>query len=75
MGLIGGAIKKNLDLLLPSSNHIYLLLIMCVFILIKMVIVKYSYNYIAPKIMKDKNVYELTYVDSLLLVILASCLF
>ena len=74
MGLIGGAFKKNMDKLLPSYNFIHVFLLMLTFILIKMVLVKYCYNEVVPRIMKDDNVYKLTYIDSLLLVILVSSL-
>jgi MFS-type transporter involved in bile tolerance (Atg22 family) len=75
MGLIGGSLKKNMTALIPTTNHLYLMIILLIFLLIKMIFVKYCYNQIVPKLMKDDNVYKLTYVDSLLLVILASCLF
>ena len=39
-----------------------------------MVLVKYSYNEVIPRVMKDEKVYKLTYTDSLLLVILVSSL-
>tara|TARA_Y100000389_G_C17196564_1_gene381500 strand:+ start:386 stop:613 length:228 start_codon:yes stop_codon:yes gene_type:complete len=74
MGLIGGALKKNMDKLVPSYNFIHVFLLMLTFILIKMVLVKYCYNEVVPRIMKDDKVYKLTYTDSLLLVILVSSL-
>ena len=39
-----------------------------------MILVKYCYNEVVHKLMKDDNVYKLTYTDSLLLVILVSSL-
>ena len=74
MGLIGGAIDKKIGKLLPTSNHLYIFLLMLLKILLKTILVKYCYNEVVPKIMKDDNVYKLTYTDSLLLVILVSSL-
>ena len=44
-------------------------------LLIKIVVVKITYNTVIPKIMKKEDVYKLTYTDSLFLVVLASSLF
>uniref|UniRef100_A0A6C0C5L3 Uncharacterized protein n=1 Tax=viral metagenome TaxID=1070528 RepID=A0A6C0C5L3_9ZZZZ len=74
MGLIGGGIKKGIQKVFPTYNFIHIFLLMFVIILIKMVLVKYCYNEVMPRIMKDDKVYKLTYTDSLLLVILVSSL-
>ncbi len=74
MGLIGGGLNKKLEKMIPAYNTFYIFLLMFVIILIKMVLVKYCYNEVMPRIMKDDKVYKLTYTDSLLLVILVSSL-
>jgi len=74
MGLIGGGLNKKIESVLTEYKFIHIFLLMFIVILIKMVLVKYCYNQVVPKLMKDDNVYKLTYTDSLLLVILVSSL-
>ena len=74
MGLIGGGLNKKIESVLTEYKFIHIFLLMFIVILIKMVLVKYCYNEVVPKLMKDDNVYKLTYTDSLLLVILVSSL-
>jgi hypothetical protein len=73
MGLIGGAVKsmKGMD----NKTAIYMMFAVLSLLLIKIVVVKITYNNIVPKIMKKDDVYKLTYTDSLFLVVLASSLF
>ena len=49
--------------------------IVAIILVVKTFLVKVCYNEVVPKIMKDDNVYRLTFVDSLFLVILFSNLF
>jgi len=74
MGLIGGGLNKKIESVLTEYKFIHIFLLMFIVILIKMVLVKYCYNEVVPKLMKDDKVYKLTYTDSLLLVILVSSL-
>ena len=73
MGLIGGAVKnmKGMD----NKTAIYTLFAVISLLLIKIVVVKITYNTVIPKIMKKEDIYKLTYTDSLFLVVLASSLF
>jgi hypothetical protein len=70
MGLIGGGLKKSVEKIFPSYNFIHVFFLMLFVIILKMLLVKYSYNEVVPRLMKDENTYKLTYTDSLLLVIL-----
>ena len=73
--LIGGAIKKTVEKLSGNKyNVLYVFLGALIILLIKTYLVKLTYNKIMPKIMKDDNIYNLTYTDSLFLVILISSL-
>ena len=51
--MIGGAIKKKLSNMSGSGSTIMMILGFVLLMLIKMYLVKMSYNIIAPKIMKD----------------------
>ena len=68
MGLIGGAIKKSINIIDPSMNFITIFLIGLIIIFIKAYIVQISYNSVVEKITGNK--YKLTYMDSVFLVIL-----
>ena len=67
--MIGGAIKKIKNMGERSST-IMMILWFVLMMLIKMYLVKMSYNIIAPKIMKDDKAYKLTMADALFLVII-----
>ena len=73
MGLIGGAVKsmKGTD----NKTVIYIMFAVLSLLIIKIVLVKITYNNVMPKIMKKEDVYKLTYTDSLFLVVLVSSLF
>ena len=68
--MIGGAIKKKLENMGDSSSIIMMILGFVLMMLIKMYLVKMSYNIIAPKIMKDDKAYKLTMRDAFFLVII-----
>ena len=68
--MIGGAIKKKLENMGDSSSIIMMILGFVLMMLIKMYLVKMSYNIIAPKIMKDDEAYKLTMRDAFFLVII-----
>tara|TARA_B110000261_G_C12948171_1_gene303294 strand:- start:74 stop:289 length:216 start_codon:yes stop_codon:yes gene_type:complete len=68
--MIGGAIKKKLENMGDSSSIIMMILGFVLMMLIKMYLVKISYNIIAPKIMKDDEAYKLTMRDAFFLVII-----
>ena len=68
--MIGGAIKKKLENMGDSSSIIMMILGFIFMMLIKMYLVKISYNIIAPKIMKDDEAYKLTMRDAFFLVII-----
>ena len=73
MGLIGGAVKGMKDM--DTKTVIYTMFAVLSLLLIKIVLVKITYNTVVPKIMKKDDVYKLTYTDSLFLVVLVSSLF
>ena len=68
--MIGGAIKKKLENMGDRSSTIMMILGFIFMMLIKMYLVKISYNIIAPKIMKDDEAYKLTMRDAFFLVII-----
>jgi hypothetical protein len=68
--MIGGAIKKKLSNMSGSGSTIMMILGFVLMMLIKMYLVKMSYNIIAPKIMKDDKAYKLTMRDAFFLVII-----
>ena len=68
--MIGGALKKSFKNLSDSKSFLIMLMGFLVILFIKIYIVRMSYNIIAPKILKDKNAYKLTYIDTLFLVII-----
>ena len=68
--MIGGAIKKKLDDMGNGTSIIMMILGFVLMMLIKMYLVKMSYNIIAPKIMKDDKAYKLTMRDAFFLVII-----
>ena len=72
MGLIGGAVKGMKDM--DTKTVIYTMFAVLSLLLIKIVLVKITYNNVVPKIMKKDDVYKLTYTDSLFLVVLTSSL-
>jgi len=72
MGLIGGAVKGMKDM--DTKTVIYTMFAVLSLLLIKIVLVKITYNNVVPKIMKKDDVYKLTYTDSLFLVVLISSL-
>ena len=72
MGLIGGAVKGMIDM--DKKTVIYTMFAVLSLLLIKIVLVKITYNNVVPKIMKKDDVYKLTYTDSLFLVVLISSL-
>ena len=72
MGLIGGAVKGMKDM--DTKTVIYTMFAVLSLLLIKIVLVKITYNTVVPKIMKKDDVYKLTYTDSLFLVVLTSSL-
>ena len=72
MGLIGGAVKGMKDM--DTKTVIYTMFTVLLLLLIKIVLVKITYNTVVPKIMKKDDVYKLTYTDSLFLVVLISSL-
>ena len=68
--MIGGALKKTFKNLPDSQSFLIMLMGFLIILFIKIYIVRMSYNIIAPKILKDKNAYKLTYIDTLFLVII-----
>ena len=74
-GLIGGAIKKSMKSNNMDMSGLSMFFIVAIILVVKTYLVKVCYNEVVPKIMKDNNVYRLTFVDSLFLVILFSNLF
>ena len=68
--LIGGAIKQSVKNLDNSFGIIYMFFAFLLLLFIRVYLVKLAYNTIVPKIMKDNNVYKLTYLDALFVVIL-----
>tara|TARA_A100001015_G_scaffold275155_1_gene332201 strand:- start:36 stop:251 length:216 start_codon:yes stop_codon:yes gene_type:complete len=68
--MIGGALKKSLKNLPDSQSFLMMMIVFIFMLLIKMYLVKMSYNMIAPKILKDENAYKLTMTDALFLVII-----
>ena len=68
--LIGGAIKKSVKNVDNSFGIIYMFFAFLLLLFIRVYLVKLAYNTIVPKIMKDNNVYKLTYLDALFVVIL-----
>ena len=74
-GLIGGAIKKSMKSNNMDMSGLSMFFIVAIILVVKTFLVKVCYNEVVPKIMKDNNVYRLTFVDSLFLVILFSNLF
>ena len=68
--LIGGAIKKSVKNVNNSFATIYMFFAFLLLLFIRVYLVKLAYNTIVPKIMKDNNVYKLTYLDALFVVIL-----
>ena len=44
MGLIGGGLKKSVEKIFPSYNFIHVFFLMLFVIILKMLLVKYSYN-------------------------------
>jgi len=74
-GLIGGAIKKSMKSSNMDMSGLSMFFIVAIILVVKTYLVKVCYNEVVPKIMKDNNVYRLTFVDSLFLVILFSNLF
>ena len=74
-GLIGGALKKSMKSNNMDMSGLSMFFIVAIILVVKTYLVKVCYNEVVPKIMKDDNVYRLTFVDSLFLVILFSNLF
>ncbi len=74
-GLIGGALKKSMKSNNMDMSGLSMFFIVAIILVVKTFLVKVCYNEVVPKIMKDNNVYRLTFVDSLFLVILFSNLF
>jgi len=74
-GLIGGALKKSMKSNNMDMSGLSMFFIVAIILVVKTFLVKFCYNEVVPKIMKDNNVYRLTFVDSLFLVILFSNLF
>ncbi len=74
-GLIGGALKKSMKSNNMDMSGLSMFFIVAIILVVKTYLVKICYNEVVPKIMKDDNVYRLTFVDSLFLVILFSNLF
>ena len=74
-GLIGGALKKSMKSNNMDMSGLSMFFIVAIILVVKTYLVKVCYNEVVPKIMKDENVYRLTFVDSLFLVILFSNLF
>ena len=74
-GLIGGAIKKSMKSNNMDMSGLSMFFIVAIILVVKTYLVKVCFNVVVPKIMKDNNVYRLTFVDSLFLVILFSNLF
>ena len=68
--MIGSGIKKKLSNMSGSGSTIMMILGFVLMMLIKMYLVKMSYNIIAPKIMKDDDAYKLTMRDAFFLVII-----
>jgi hypothetical protein len=68
--MLGGAFKKSLKKLPDSRSFLAMVIVFIFMLLIKMYLVKMSYNIIAPKILKDDNAYKLTMTDALFLVII-----
>jgi len=68
--MIGRAIKKKLENMGDSSSIIMMILGFVLMMLIKMYLIKMSYNIIAPKIMKNDKAYKLTMRDAFFLVII-----
>jgi len=71
-GLIGGAIKKSLKSMDQVTSSFTIFVITLIILIVKTFLVKICYNKVIPKIMKDINVYRLTFTDSIFLVILFS---
>ena len=66
--MIGGALKKSISG--DSTSALVMFIGFFLVLFIKVYLVKISYNNVVPKIMKDDNVYKLTYLDALFVVIL-----
>ena len=68
--MIGGALKKIFKNSPRTSNFIILSITFLLILFIKMYLVQFCYNIIAPKILKDDNAYKLTMTDALFLLII-----
>ena len=68
--MIGGALKKGLTDLNANNGTLLMVIGFFIMLFIRIYLVKVAYNSIVPKVMKDEDVYRLTYLDALFVVIL-----
>ena len=68
--MIGGAFKKGLTDFNANNGTSLMVIGFFIMLLIRIYLVKVAYNSIVPKVMKDDEVYRLTYLDALFVVIL-----
>ncbi len=68
--MINNTLKKLFKSSPRISNFILLGITFILMLLIKMYLVQFCYNKIAPKILKDENAYKLTFTDAFFLVII-----
>jgi len=76
ISLMGGSTKS----FLPQGDKVQTFLIMLLIFLVKVYLVQFSYNYVAPKLIKDfgnkdTDFTRLTFTQAIFLVILANNLF
>lgn len=78
ISLMGGSTKK----FMPEGNSIQTFLFVFVIFFIKVYLVQFSYNYVAPKLMadfgnlsRDKQFEPMSFTQAIFLVILANNLF
>ena len=76
ISLMGGSTKK----FMPEGNSVQTFLFVFVVFFIKVYLVQFSYNYVAPKLMadfgnRDKQFEPMSFTQAIFLVILANNLF
>ena len=68
--MFGGALKKGLTDFNANNGTLLMVIGFFIMLFIRIYLVKVAYNSIVPKVMKDDDVYRLTYLDALFVVIL-----
>jgi len=68
--MFGGAFKKGLTDFNANNGTLLMVIGFFIMLFIRIYLVKVAYNSIVPKVMKDDDVYRLTYLDALFVVIL-----